>query len=95
MFSLYKQLCSLLPEDASSKTWKVDDLVRVHLALLIIAASGGSSSFGQEELPAGTDTDLVETLSSSRNPFLAHGQARHAHRLSIQHQLHSRQMINK
>lgn len=80
-----------LPEDASSERWKIDDLVRLYLAVLIIAASGSSSSLGQEELSAGTDADLVENLSISRNPVLALGQARQAHRLSIQHQLYSRQ----
>ncbi len=80
-----------LPEDASTERWKIDYLVRVFLALLILAAGGGDPSLGQEQLAAGTDTDLVETLSISRNPSFAQGQARHAHRLSIQHQLHSRQ----
>lgn len=67
----------------------VDDLVWVYLAVLIFTASGCSSRFGQEELPAGTDADLEETLGISRDPFLAQGQAWHAHRLCIQHQLHS------
>lgn len=80
-----------LPEDASSERWKIDYLVRVYLALLVLAASGGDPSLGQEELAAGTDTDLIETLRISRNPSFAQGQARHAHSLSIQHQLHSRQ----
>lgn len=75
-----------LPEDASSERWKIDYLVRVYLALLVLAASGGDPSLGQEELAAGTDTDLIETLSISRNPSFAQGQARHAHGLSIQHQ---------
>ena len=84
----YEQLCSLLLARAPER-WEVVDLVRVYLALLIIAASGSSSGLGKEELPAGTDADLVETLSVSRNLFLAQGQVWHAHRLSIQHQLHS------
>ena len=80
-----------LPEDNSSERWKIDYLVRVYLALLVLAASGGDLCLGQEELAAGTDTDLIEILSISRNPSLAQGQARHAHSLSIQHQLYSRQ----
>lgn len=35
-----------LPKDASSERWKINDLVRVNLAVLIIAASGSSSSLG-------------------------------------------------
>lgn len=74
-----------LPRDGKSIT------LSVFLALLILAASGGDPSLGQEEFAAGTDTDLIETLSIPRNTFLAQGQAWHAHCLSIQHQLHSRQ----
>lgn len=80
-----------LPVDASTERWEIDYLVRVFLALLILAASGGDPSLGQEELAAGTDADLIKTLSVSRNPSFAQGQARHAHSLSIQYQLHGRQ----
>lgn len=79
--------CQLVASPVSPDREKMDYRVRVCLAVLILAAGGGDPSLGQEELAAGTDTDLIETLSVSRNPFLAQGQARHAHGLSIQHQL--------
>lgn len=77
-----------LPEDASTERWRIDYLVRVFLALLVLAASGGDPGLGQEELSAGTHADLQQTLSVSRDPFFAQGQARHAHHLRIEHQLH-------
>lgn len=59
----------------------------VSLALLVLAAGGGDLGLGQEELPAGTHAHLEETLGVSGNPFSALRQARHAHRLGVQHQL--------
>lgn len=59
----------------------------VSLALLVLAAGGGDLGLGQEELPAGTHAHLEETLGVSGNPFGALRQARHAHRLGVQHQL--------
>lgn len=61
--------------------------VSVSLTLLVLAAGGGDLGLGQEELPAGTHAHLEETLGVSGNPFGALGQARHAHRLGVQHQL--------
>lgn len=59
----------------------------VSLTLLVLAAGGGDLGLGQEELPAGTHAHLEETLGVSGNPFGALRQARHAHRLGVQHQL--------
>lgn len=59
----------------------------VVLTLLILTACGSDPGLGQEELPAGTDTHLEEALDAPGDISLAQRQIRHAHRLSVQHQL--------
>lgn len=61
------------------------------LAVLVLAAGGRDAGLGQEELPAGTHAHLEQPLGVSGDPLLAQRQARHAHRLGVQHQLQQRE----
>lgn len=75
-----RQFCIFHPRIC---TWEID----LFLTLLILTARGSDPGLGQEELPAGTDTHLEEALGVPGNISFAQRQVRHAHRLSVQHQL--------